>query len=274
LKIGLYCDVNGPVRGPHKVAKNLIAGLGKLGIDVSLNKTEDLTGCLHSGPYLYSLPRTTLLGPNILVTPPDDPRVWGLYTDIVVPSKWVQDKYASFSLTKANRLHIWSVGIDTDSFNDANRDPTIDCLLYAKNKSPAMAEYLLKKKGMSYMTLTYGSYQESDLIQALKKCRFCILCTGTESQGIAYMEILSSGLPCFVLDETMWMGRFPATSVPYFSEECGVIARDPKQYEEFFNLFTNSISSYHPREYIIGDHTLEKGAYRYMELLKFSHGVS
>ena len=57
---------------------------------------------------------------------------------------------------------------------------------------------------MDYVVLNYGSYTELDLLSAGEQSLFAILNTSTESQGIAYQEILSMGVPCYVIDKKIW----------------------------------------------------------------------
>jgi hypothetical protein len=265
MKIGLFIGNDKEVRGPYKVAANLLAGLSKINVEVTINEIQELTGCLRSGiPKYYDLPKSTVMGPNLVVLPTDDSVIWTLYKNFVVPSNWVKDLYKSCYLCEDSNITAWPVGIDTEKFNYLNRNKDIDCLVYLKGREIHEIGDLLDRNGLSKVTLTYGLYNEEQLIEYTKRCKFCILLTGTESQGIAYMEILSSGLPCFVLDTPTWRGA-PATSVPYFSNSCGKICgRDPhRDFEEFLK----NLDKYTPRQYIMDYHTLEKSASRYVEIL-------
>jgi len=265
MKIGLFVGNDKEVRGPYKVAANLLAGLSKIGVEVSIGKVEEHTGCLRSGVQgYYDLPRSALMGPNLVVLPTDDSIIWTLYKNFVVPSEWVKNLYKSCYLCDDSNISVWPVGIDTDKFNDLDRKKDIDCLIYAKGREIEELGDLIERHGLSCVTLTYGLYKEEQLIEYTKRCRFCILLTGTESQGIAYMEILSSGLPCFVLDTKTWRGT-PATSVPYFSDICGKIC-GTDHYKDF-DEFLKNLDSYNPRQYITEYHTLEKSAMRYVDLL-------
>jgi len=91
---------------------------------------------------------------------------------------------------------------------------------------------------------------------------------GTESQGIAYMEILSSGIPCYVFNRNIFSYKSYsclASSVPYFSEECGIIS-DDLDFNKFDD-FLNKIDLFNPRKYILENHTLEISARNYIRLL-------
>ena len=269
MNLGLHYHPNSP-NGPGKVAINLIRGLEKNGITVCHNQTMNINGCLQSWgvPQYRNLPSNTLMGPNLMVLPSEDSDVWQKYNDFIVPSRWVLDKYNSFEETKGCNLHIWPVGIDTEKFAP-NKDIKYDCLIYFKNRDIQELENILQtveEKKLTYRVLQYGKYEEKELIDACNSCRFAILHTNTESQGIAYMEILSMNVPCFVYDTPMWQGfgkQFPATSVPYFDDSCGE--------KTDFASFLNNLDKYTPREYIINNHTLEKSAEKYVQIIRETH---
>ena len=78
----------------------------------------------------------------------------------------------------------------------------------------------------------------------------------TESQGLATLEILSSGLPMFVWEmTTLYNPNYPhircdATSIPYWDERCGVKYFGGNQLDNKFNKFLNNLESYNPRQYV------------------------
>ncbi len=260
--------------GPGKVAINLIKGLNKLGHTVVENQEGDYTGCLASwSPRFKDLPRTTLVGPNLVVIPSDDPEIWSLFDNAVVPCGWVKDKYDKFPVTKTTNLHVWAVGIDTDLFCPAG-EKDIDCLIYFKNGSQETVDELVKilqEKKMSHIGAVYGQYDENSFKEAVRRCRFCVVITSTESQGIAYQEILSMGVPCYVVEKSQWDDRpgitFPASSAPYFDNRCGIKCYDLS----FLDTFLNDLEKYAPRDYILDNLTLEKSASKYISLLSSEH---
>lgn len=271
-KLGLFCIPPEGNSGPHKVTKNLLRGLEKIGVEVAINTPCALNGCLSSSAHSYKeLPRRTLMGPNLVVTPDEDPGLWGRYDNFVVPSQWVADLYAQYPVTSGRRISVWPVGIDTELFCGGFHK-SCNCLIYTKNRPEALVSQIkdmLRDRGMSSQVLRYGSYSEEEMLDCTRDCRFCILLDHTESQGIAYMEILSSGLPMFVLDQKEWRPGVPATSVPYFSDECGLISES--EVERDFDLFMSTLSMYSPREYITREHSLSVSAIRYCKLLGESH---
>lgn len=169
------------------------------------------------------------------------------------------------------------VGIDTDKWQMVERQTEhLRCLLYYKNRSQQdllVVKKILNKYNVEYKELHYGNYHENDLINHCKWANFCILLTGTESQGIAYMEILSTNLPCFVFNKPSWNydGKYktvPATSVPYFDKTCGEIVEniDLKKFEDFLNGVQEK--KYNPSHYINENFNLKKCSQEYVNLFK------
>jgi hypothetical protein len=279
MKIGLFYKMPNRMVGCWKVANNLIRGLQQLNIQVSENKIEEYNGSIHGSITEFenrTLPKNTLIGPEIMVLPTDMSWVWQTWNNLVQPSQWVVDYMRTFPITKNNKLWVWSVGIDTNQFNDDNKNITTDCFIYYKNvthQTPISklnnVTNVLKSKNISYKVIEYGNYNEDQLKQLCKTCKFCIMLCGTESQGIAYMEILSSGVPMYVIDEkTFKYSSFTFTndnvsSAPYFNNECGIKTTDINS----LDLFINNLDKYNPRKYILENHTLKIGAQKYVDIL-------
>lgn len=273
-KIGLYINPEyGPRQGPYKVYLNLRKGLEQIGHEVVVNQPGELTGCLHDFPGALALPSNTLMGPNLFVLPDDRPEYYQRFRNFVVPSEWVKAIYQDTKLFNGHRIFTWSVGIDTDLFVPEEGE-AFDCLLYYKNRSNEdlqMIMEMLRKYEQSNNFITYGNYDEKFFRRQLRLCRYAVLLTSTESQGIGYMECLSTNTPCFVLNRSLFKGKkeYPASSVPYFDAICGRISTLvlPTVMNEFEDFLAN-LGQYRPRDYILKNHTLAKSAERYVELLK------
>jgi len=266
-RIGLFYDSSS--RGPGKVRDNLLRGLHKLGIEVSHNKPEKYTGWLHGFPPI-DIPSDWLLGPNLFVVPSDiHPSFWNKKRNIVTPAKWTTDLYSSY-ISEPHGLFTWAVGIDTEKFIPSG-NKTNDCLIYIKGDPYQLKDKLkekLNKLNLSYEEVEYGSYSEEEFIEKTQASNFCVTLTRTESQGIAYQEILSMDVPCLVVDKPTWNDRpdfsFPATSAPYFDGRCGIKSSNLDSLDNFID----SIGSYEPRKYILENLSLEKTAQEYILLLE------
>ena len=266
-------------RGPGKVYQNLAKGLRLCGHGVNqpIIGDPDLTVCLQFVPEIFQLDESrTLFGPNLVVLPSE---LKTLFSDpskqILVPSKWVKDKYCQFDFITPDSLHIWSVGIDTDLWKPSeSKKSTQDCFVYYKNRSQTdlnIVKLLLKKLKLSYSIIEYGKYTEDQLREACETSRFAILLTGTESQGIGYMEILSMGVPCYVFNQSTWKHEVvdiscSASSAPYFSETCGTFSDNHVSLDHFSN-FVDSIDKFDPRTYIVDNHSLVVSATKLVNII-------
>jgi len=279
--------------GPGAVARNLEAGLKEIGVEIVKQPGKaDFHGCLQNpGNFAGLLPEQTLMGPNLFVVPSEESELCDLFKNFVVPSRWVKDLYEKYPQMQGDKktIDVWPVGIDTEKWLPVPAEyKTCDFFVYIKNSFPAQAEQvedeLHKHALIPAGTLTYGNYEEEDLKAMCDKCQFAVLVTDTESQGIAYMQILSAGLPCFVIDKTMWTYeankgvKAPATSVPYFDKRCGIKVPSRGIHgmndEDISELeaFVDRVEEYTPRNYILENHTLAKSAHEYLRLLKKAMG--
>lgn len=273
---------NRDTRGPGKVFRNLVKGLAECHHVVNDENTPyDYEGFLQMSSEIYSCPPTSLLGPNLVVKP-GDLNTRFLFEDpnrhFVVPCQWVKDFYQSFDFVQS-KLHVWSVGIDVEEWKDVQGGyKEFDCFLYIKNRSAndrRLAQKILDRFNLKYTVIEYGYYQEQELKDACEKSRFCVMLANTESQGIALMQILSSNIPCYVFNTTMWKsecGQYQcaATSAPYFNEQCGELTPivDLEHFERF--LINVGNQRYNPRSYIVSNHRLSQSAKKYVELLELA----
>lgn len=272
MKLGLFYSSTGNNNGPGKVVSNLIKGLHINNIDVSINSIGDINGCLQSWnvPLNY-LPNTTVIGPNLCVLPSEMPQLWYKFSTTIVPSEWVKNKYKSFSVIQDSKITIkvWPVGIDTENFIPTNEIKKWDILLYVKNRQNEAnnIQDLLTNKGFKVNRITYGNYNEDEFKKIVQKSKCAILLTKTESQGIAYQEIMSMGVPCYVINKDAWDDiqgySFSASSVPYFNSLCGMIENNLNNFE----LFYEQLSNYNPREYVLNNLNLKKQANDYVNIL-------
>jgi glycosyltransferase involved in cell wall biosynthesis len=95
-----------------------------------------------------------------------------------------------------------------------------------------------------------------------------------ETQGLAYQEALASNVPILAWDNGYWLDplwkRFsktmiPATSVPYFSPDCGERFADLKAFAPALDRFLERLPSLQPRKYIAENLTMERSAEIYAD---------
>ena len=168
---------------------------------------------------------------------------------------------------KLDKLAIWSVGIDTDLFSPS-QNKTIDFLVYYKRRDlddlNAVCNFL-KTKNQTFKIVSYGNYSEEQFKQCMSECKYAFLIDRCESQGIAVQEMMSCNLPMLVWDVNRWDDRgeeyaCKATSIPYFTEQCGVYFYDKASMNAAFDNFMQHINHFEPRKYIIDNFSLKQKA--------------
>jgi hypothetical protein len=193
--------------------------------------------------------------------------------------EWIARIYEPYN---PGRIKRWFAGIDTDKWHPGARsERPIDCLIYDKIRwnrqriMPAVYNRIrdhLNEIGLSHYTLHYGDHTSAHYKSCLRKSKSLIFLCEHETQGLAYQEAMSMNVPIFAWDEGVLcdedlqkfkFGDLPISSVPYFSEECGVTFREENVIENF-NLFWNNVTSFQPRNYIIANLNQKKSADLYL----------
>jgi len=159
--------------------------------------------------------------------------------------------------------------VDVEHFKITKEPPSYDCLLYLKHRNQSTYDQvidILKSKQMSYTIIQYGSYSESQYIDALKHSKFALIVDAHESQGFALEEAMSCNVPLLVLsatslyDETINGNnsyehyrpkKLVATSVPYWSDECGIKIETIHDLPDSLTQMLDRYTTFTPREYIL-----------------------
>lgn len=286
-----------PIGGIKSVFVNLCHGLDRLGQPYEVNlpfaelRPGDRVGVIGLGPgCLDGYGRSNPILAGVAVA--EHPAVWpDLFERFpvaryVVHCDWVKAMYERYY---GPRVALWAVGIDTQRWFPAPVEAkTVDFLVYDKVMwdrdrvhaamvAPILAT--LRSRDLSFETIRYGRYRPQDYAAALARARAMVFLCEHETQGLAYQEALSAGVPVLAWNPELWLDpwRFrygetvvPATSVPFFDVRCG---RTFKGYPEFEARLDELLSALHagslaPREYILENLTLEKCARRYLDLLE------
>ena len=253
------------MNGPKKVVYNLLESLDQQKIPYTINEEKykynfilqyDYTGYeKHSNLHLEHC----VIGPQIWMF---DEHVSVLkenpdyYKSIIAPSQWVKDLYVNKFEYLEEKISVWPVGL---SLPEVKRDYKWDCIVYYKRRSDEefnKVKSFLDDKGLTYKSLSYGSYSEDDIEKLSPSAKFCFLLNGSESQGIAVQEIMATGTPLLVWDITTWEDQgpewsVPATAVPYWSDECGERFFKYEDLDKTFEKFYSRIDEYDPRKYVV-----------------------
>jgi hypothetical protein len=283
--------------GIDKVFHNLCLGLDRLGVQYFVNlpfrelKADDQVGVLGRGRYSlqgYDRPNPIVAGVALMGHPSE----WStLCEDYPVKrylqhSAWANDIYRPYF---GDRCGIWPVGIDTDTWvRCPENQKDIDLLIYDKvmwNREvvkPALFAVIndfASRKKLAVETLVYGNYTEREYHCLLCRSRGMIFLCEHESQGLAYQECLSSGVPILAWDQGYCLdpNRFAwgqpniaATSVPYFDDRCGERFKGLEDVDEKLSMFMEKIdaSAYSPRDFVLENLTLRGCASEYLSFFE------
>lgn len=189
-------------------------------------------------------------------------------------SDWVKKLYLEFSSSFILPLEPLPFSVDTEQFkpllnNNNSNSKLYDCILYIKHRKHHIINEtinILNNKNIKYIVFNYGSYNESDYINALQNSKFMLTLDAHESQGFALEEAMSCNIPLLVMDvQSMYdestdgvtsiYGSYSpkklfATSVPYWSDECGIKIKEYSELPDALDRMLDTYKIYNPRKYI------------------------
>jgi hypothetical protein len=288
-----------PPIGLTKWTRNLCLGLDRIGEQWTMHHRPDLprgdevVGILH-GPLdqvrIVASARRCVTGVGVL----DFPDQWPtLFEDTkavfhLQSCDWAADYYRPFF---GGRLRNYVVGIDTDTY--APRPAVakeFDVLLYNKIRWPGelpesdlldRCRAELTGRGLRFTEVAYGRYpggKESGYHDLVARSRAMLFICENETQGIAYNEALSMGVPILAWNPGRWLdpnrrnhglADHHASSVPYFDARCGEqfsgLAEFPAALDRF--LERERTGAYHPRDFALETFDLGACARHYVGLL-------
>lgn len=284
--------------GHRRTFLNLRSGLDRLGVRYRVNNYAHVRrhpfemACIVGQPFVLDKVKWVnpiIFGPAIYSHPVDDPNLLQRLPvkKILACGQWMADMCAPYWGKAA--VEVWPVGIDTGTWSPVSRcHQDIDVLLYDKIRwqhdsyetllvEPIRA--ILVNRGLSIYQIRYGHYREEEFRAALARCRAMIFLCEHETQGIAYQQALSCGVPLFAWDrQGPWRDPSyypdkvifePVTSVPYWDDRCGLRFADVIEFAARWDEFWEGARSgrYAPRDYIVENLTLEQCARRYLEIV-------
>lgn len=270
---------------------NLCAGLDRIGVNYTVNDfarargDAGLLACIVGKPFLMERQwrNPILFGAAVYSHPIDDPTLLERLPvrRVLVPGPWMAEMCQPHW---GDQVASWPVGIDTDRWSPSS-DKVSDVLLYDKvmwehdKYELTLIEQIrraLRDRGLSFEEVRYGAYKEEDFRAALSRCRAMVFLCEHETQGIAYQQALSAGVPVLAwdrggawLDPSYYPDKVvfgPVTSVPYFDERCGDRFESVEVFPELLDEFWNKLrrESFDPRAFILEHLTLEICAKRYL----------
>jgi hypothetical protein len=230
----------------------------------------------------WNLANPAILGPSLFDHPAQAPTLLSdeRYKYYIVTCQWMKDVFAPYY---GDQCILWHAGIDVGEWEDTRLHPkSVDVLIYDKVRwrrdhyeqsliSP-MLKYL-SDKGLSYSILRYGQYDHQTYRSALSKSRSVIFLCEHETQGMAYQEALASNVPILAWDQGFWLDPARekyspdpviASSVPYFSSECGLRFLGIADFCVAFEKFWSGIGRYEPRQFVQRELALARSAEIYL----------
>lgn len=282
--------------GQTRVFLNLCAGLDLIGAPYRVNDYRharchpDQLACIIGKPFVLDKVEwrnPILFGAAVFSHPMDDPQLFDRLPvkHILVPGPWMEAMCKPYW---GNRVQAWAVGIDTEHWQPAvPEDKTHDVLLYNKvlwdydrreTDLIAPVRAALAATGASCMEIRYGCYREEDYREALRRCRTMVFLCEHETQGIAYQQALSSGVPILAWDQggpwrdpSYFPGKVvfePVSSVPYWDQRCGRRFMAAHDFQAQWQLFRDAVcdGAYRPREFILDNLTLAECARNYADI--------
>lgn len=280
-----------------RVFLNLCFGLDRLGIKYRVNdykyikRHQNEIACIVGKPYVLNKidwKNPILFGASIYAHSCDDPYLLKRLPVklVLVPGEWMRKMCEP---DWGDKVVSWPVGIDTKTWAPTFLNKDIDILLYDKVRwhhdeyeksliNPIISD--LRRRRLSVHIIRYGFYREDDFQKALARTKAMIFLCEHETQGIAYQQALSCGVPILAWDRKgFWQDpeffphrvKFaPVTSVPYWDERCGIKFVGIDDFVSAMDYFWPRVinGEFNPREYILENLTLEKSARSYLNYVE------
>lgn len=264
--------------GPGKVVGNTLKGFDLIGQRYVVNRypADYEWNWVHDSEEGFVevalVRRPFVFGPNLVSLPGHLPTVRPRLRDGCVclcHAAWAVERWRLLGFSEC-RLASWYAGIDTEAFRvtrDA-RESNRHVLVYYKRRHPALLEQvleILRDRRLQPEVIRYGSYDEEQYRTALSRCSFGVWLGQHETQGIALLEALSSGLPLIVLDAVRHTDRYgedhmslppvvdqiETTSAPLFDERCGVKIRSASELGAALDMMAEERARFASRQFVL-----------------------
>lgn len=229
-------------------------------------KRKGLINRLVVGPFIATVPSEYK---SVL----EDP----LIDDLVFLSDWHRQLFLRLAKRPVATSHIWFAGVDVEKWKPQENSQRDSILIYDKESSASEIEQVknaLKRRGLKYSVISYGSYEISQFKAELERSKFVIFLHRTETQGLASFEAWSMNCP--TLHHNPGVMRHVgieyagASSCPYLHESCGLDFQNWSLFEDKLGKMISLWHGLNPRAHVIENYTLEKSRNRYLSILGLS----
>ena len=214
------------------------------------------------GPQFFVLPEGPLCGPFN--------EEWSKRSVYTCLCKWNMGVYSEFSPSFVIPMKPFFFGISDSTPDFSEDEKTLDCVIYIKRRDPfhiIQVQEQLDKRQLTYEIFEYGSYDNTEYFNTLKRAKFCIWLGTHESQGFCFQETLVTNTPILLWDATSmyfeftsegrmefekWLGTktLESTTANLWSDECGLRMDDTcigDSIERMLELYT----TFKPRSFIL-----------------------
>ncbi len=264
-------------RGHPAVTRSLVEGLEKIGVSANYNPTQvsEVASTVIVVSGLDALRQAILwkrrgriarllAGPNLFVYPAEHADVIAASeVDLwVVPSDWVCRYYVRDCPSLAGRCVSWPAGVNTAYWCPDSTTPNPkDVLVFYKHSSESVLPVekyveMLEQRCYRVTRINYGSYTREDFLSHLRRSSLLIGFSDSETQGIAWAEAWSVGVPTLLWfqDHNIFAGRTRTSSTaPYLSDRTGLFFSDTDSFEAALARWEASRATFQPRSWVL-DH--------------------
>lgn len=283
--------------GVGTIAINLLKGFDKLNIPYRLNDYKYIKehpeeiACIIGKPHVLfdkNWKNDIIFGAGIYSHPIECPDLLIKYPNVkrfLVPGEWMKNMFEPFYHDK---VLSWAVGIDTEVWSPQLKlVPETDFLIYDKIRwehDKYKADIIdpicksIDEKSLTYSFIRYGTYSHEELKHKLGQAKAVIFLCEHETQGLAYQQILATGIPILAWDRGgYWQDLYyypdkvkyqPVSSVPYWDDRCGMKFTNADDFKKELTVFLTRLDEFKPRDYIMENLTLESAAQAYLEIVK------
>lgn len=222
-----------------------------------------------------------IFGPHFSVFPDEKFNLINFKTNnhiYIMPSKWCIELWNIVKSDIKINMKVFTFPVNTEKFNQIKNDRN-KVMIYYKSRNINELKYLIKfliNKNIDFKIFNYNTkYNEEDFINYLHDCRYAIILDAHESQGFAIEEIMACNVPLLVWNVKFMSqelnsqySNYPATTIPYWDDNCGEYFYEANELEEKFNIFITKLDTYKPRQFILDNLSVEKCALRFKNLFK------
>lgn len=230
----------------------------------------------------WDLPNPAILGPGLLDHPSERPELMQdpRFRYYISSCEWEKTKFRRWF---GDATMLWYAGLDLDEWPDTRGNAKdIDVLVYDKirwNREelvPALLDPVLERlraRGLRVEVIRYRKYDHETYRALLARSRSMLFLCEHETQGLAYQEAMAAGVPILAWDNGFWLDPnrprwepepVPASSVPYFSPECGERFKDLDEFDAAMDRFWSRLDGYDPRGYVARELSEARSAELYL----------